>query len=68
MSWAWVRRIIFCSRDEKGNPVVETKKSTLTRTQRREGDERYLGWLRGWPAHKVEARVAERLRRVQKKG
>ncbi len=56
MTWSYVFGVLFCSRDEHGLPLRPTP--VKQRGQEQAGLRQVL-YLRGWPEHLIEAKVAE---------
>ncbi len=64
MTWGYVFRVLFCSRDERGNPI---KATPARRRGQQQAGLRQLLYLRGWPEHLIEEKIAEAKRKEEQK-
>jgi hypothetical protein len=55
MTWAFVWHILFCERDDKGLPIMETAPIAKPVDEMAERD-----WRLGFPAHRIEERAKDR--------
>lgn len=63
MDIEWANEIIFPERDDKGQPAFLAKLKRRTTTSKSSYDPidqyRQVLWLQGWPAYKIDAKIAE---------